>query len=119
MRVKGIRHICLTVKDMPKMVEFYQNLGFSKTVWNKIENGEYLSATMGLANASAYIVKLQADDDSLLELLQLYSHSDEDRSHIGITVDNLEEGIKSPYSNVKTKFIQDPEGNWLELVEEL
>ena len=117
MRIKGIRHTCLAVKDMYKMREFYQALGFTKIVRARVEEGEYLEKTMGLSNARAYVIYLEAEDGSLLELLQMFSHPDEDRSHIGFNVEGLEEGIKSPYNPVRNKWIQDPEGNWLECVE--
>ena len=119
MRVKGIRHICLTVKDMPKMVEFYQDLGIKKIVRLRIEEGEYLAKSMGLPNAIAHVVYLQTDDGSLLELIQMLNPPNENRSHISFGVVDLEGGAESPYNLVKTKWIQDPEGNWLELVEEL
>ena len=117
MRIKGIRHTCLAVKDMARMVAFYQGLGIKKFARDRIEGGEYLEKTMGLPHASAYVVYLEAEDGSLLELLQMFSHPDEDRSHISFSVENLGEGAESPFNPVKTKWIQDPEGNWLECVE--
>ena len=117
MQIKGIRHTCLAVKDMLKMLEFYRNLGMAKITRDRIEEGEYLEKTMGLPHARVWVIYLEAEDGSLLELLQMMSHPKENRSHIGFNVEGLEEGIKSPYNPVRNKWIQDPEGNWLECVE--
>ena len=116
MQIKGIRHTCLAVKDMLKMLEFYRNLGMAKITRDRIEEGEYLEKTMGLPHARVWVIYLEAEDGSLLELMQMVSHPDENRSHIGFTVSESE-GFESPYNPVKTKWIQDPEGNWLECVE--
>mgnify|MGYP001572882583 FL=1 len=117
MRIKGIRHTCLAVKDMEEMVKFYQSLGMTKIVRDRIEQGDYLSSSLGISDAMAHVVYLQAEDGSLLELLQIYNKRAPDYSHISYTVDKLEWAAKSPYELVKAKFIQDPEGNWLECVE--
>ena len=117
MRVTGIRHTGLVVRDMPKMIEFYLGLGFRKITYVNTEKGKYLSESMGLEGARALVVKLETPDHSILELLEMESHPEENRRHIAFEVDDLKNGARSPYHHVKTKWIQDPEGNWIECVE--
>ncbi len=119
MRITGIRHTCITVKDMDKMVDFYMNLGMNKMVRNRVEEGEYFDNSTGLKDAKAHVVYLEADDGSLLELLKFLKPEDIDYSHVSFDVIELEGAKESPYNPVRAKFIKDPEGNWMECVEEL
>lgn len=140
--MQGIRHTGIYVHDIEKMVAFYCNdLGMRVAV-HEIEKGLYIDTVLGLFDAEIELYKLKAEDDSVIELLKYSSSSAEEKRpiwqtgqiHIAITVENVyamyhqlsESGIRfisppqeSPNGYARVCFCQDPEGNYLELVEVL
>src|SRR5947199_7601787 len=142
--VKAIRHTGIVVTDMDRAVAFYKGVLGMKEVANFFEEGQYIDAIIGLKNVKLWMIKLIAEDGSMIELLQYFSHLKEplrDRklnapgcSHVAFTVENvddtyqrlLKEGVRftcapyvSPDGYAKVTFFQDPEGVFLELVEVL
>jgi catechol 2,3-dioxygenase-like lactoylglutathione lyase family enzyme len=100
--------------------------------------GDYPSTLLGVDNVYLKYTKLQfGDDKTLLELIQFKTPKLKPKmsmAHIAFTVENInnlvaklfEEGISTisiplhaPENNVKVCFILDPDGNRIELVEEL
>tara|TARA_Y100000310_G_C20693477_1_gene823899 strand:- start:2276 stop:2716 length:441 start_codon:yes stop_codon:yes gene_type:complete len=141
----SLRHVGITVCNIQKSTDFYQNmLGFD-IVSNKIEQGEYIDNFSNLLNVIVRIVKMRDSNNNMIELLEYQNHQLNSNeiskkinvpriSHIAFTVTNLNElyhrwtesGIKfickpqgPPEGKAIAAFCRDPEGNLLELVEEL
>ena len=141
--VKALRHVGLVVNNLEEMSQFYQDqLGFSvlKDAW---EPSPFADEILNLESVKLRTVKMQAASGSLLELLYFASHpsasgkGDIHRpgfTHIALTVEDLDSLVQrmkksqvrflssprvSPDGKAKVVFCQDPEGNFLELVEEL
>jgi catechol 2,3-dioxygenase-like lactoylglutathione lyase family enzyme len=139
----GIRHTGIYVIDLEKMKDFYcAVLGMDIAV-HAIEKGSYISTVLALEEAELELYKLQAKDGSMLELLSFGKGKEKKirkniweagQYHIAVTVGDLDReyirlselGIPfisppqiSPDGYAKMCFCQDPEGNYIELVEVL
>jgi len=138
-----LRHFGITVTDIDKSIEFYQNvLGFEITRVMD-ESGSHIDAFSNLQDVRVKTVKMKDPNGAMLELLQYSSHPADANfdaicrigcSHFAMTVDNLDSIIikilqhgysincppqLSPDGNVKLTFAQGPDGVLIELVEEL
>lgn len=141
--MKEIRHVGIVVTNLDKALEFYKDILGFYVVRKMYETGEYIDNLLALKGVKVKTIKLAADDENLIELLYFESHSrkainkdvcDIGYSHVAFTVENLgyeykrlkKKGVKfycspqiSPDKRVKVVFCRDPEGNIIELVEEL
>jgi len=142
--MKAIRHTGITVTNLKKTMGFYRDLLGFKLAKRLKERGEFIDKISGLKKVRVATVKMAADDGNLIELLYYHSHPRRQGkkkkicavglSHIAFTVKNLNQiyrklkskGIKfncppqiSQDSKAKVTFCRDPEGNLIELVEEL
>lgn len=141
----NIRHVGIYVDNLEHMKNFYcNNFGFIEKV-HEVEEGTYIDTILGLNHAKIELYKLVSPCGEMIELLR-YAQDFKQRnstneyiwrkgqSHIAITVDNVERYYKSLYSQTcsfisvpcispngyaKVCFCRDPEGNFIELVEEL
>lgn len=143
--VLNTRHTGFVVTNINKAIAFYEGLGFV-LISTMIEEGNYIDKLVSLKNTKLEWAKLKLPDNSLLELLQYHSHPHESEqnmlqesnrlgcSHIALTVRNIEQTIEyittnggntkgsyqtSPDGKVKVIYCFDPEGNILEIVQEL
>src|SRR4030042_1321394 len=97
--VKGIRHTGIVVTDMAKSLKFYRDLLGMKVDKDFSEEGDYIDSILGLSGARVRMVKLTAEDGSMIELLQYLSHPrkapasrqlcDIGCSHVAFTVDDI------------------------------
>lgn len=140
--MSNLRHIGIFVKDLERMADFYQKLLDMEIIYDEIEQGDYLRTLLQIPNEVLFhIIKMKNKNSLVIELLQYVSSKCHEKevtniglSHLAITIDNLDEiyiklkndGIgfntppmTSPYGNVKLCFCKDPEGNFLELVEDI
>lgn len=139
-----VRHTGLVVSDIDLAIEFYCNLlGFSIKV-DQIESGEHIDRFLGLQSTRVRTVKLSLGEGSMLELLSFQypdtllhdkpSLNSRGYTHIALSINDLDSlyiklqnfGCEllskpqmSPDKKVKLCFCRDPEGNYLELVQEL
>tara|TARA_R110002020_G_scaffold38953_2_gene116590 strand:+ start:294 stop:722 length:429 start_codon:yes stop_codon:yes gene_type:complete len=140
----NIRHTGIVVTDLPRAKDFYCDLlGFK--VWKEQdEYGSFIDNFSSLKNVLVTTSKMILDNGDMVELLQYKSHPEHpptDRrltqigcSHIALTVSDLDavyskfmkEGVSfnsppqlSPDGKAKVTFCKDPDGNFIELVEEL
>jgi glyoxylase I family protein len=141
-----IRHLGITITDVERSLKFYvDTLGFKV---HKIadESGECIENFSNLKDVSVKTIKMTDSNDNILELLYYESHPEKPYnnkarrlaevgcSHFALTVDDLDELYKilvaegtefnypvqiSPDGNVKIAFCRDPDGTFIELVEEL
>ena len=109
-----------------------------------IEDGEYIEKLLGNKSLSIEVCKLKNADGTMIELIKSSKEDYQDSHsvnvtsagclHIAFTVSDLEklykrlksdgisfisEPLLSPDGNVHVCFCRDPEGNYLELVQEL
>jgi catechol 2,3-dioxygenase-like lactoylglutathione lyase family enzyme len=144
----SLRHIGITVVDMEKMQNFYCNLLGCKVLKTMEESGEVIDNFSGLEGIEVTTTKMELPEGGVVELLKYHSPKGNNValqniykkiiqigiSHFALSVkdlDSLYENLikerisffyevqTSPDGNVKIAFCRDPEGNILELVEEL
>ena len=137
-----IRHTGIVVSDIDKSLHFYNELLGFKIVKDMREAGPFVDKILGLSGVSVRTIKMDAGG-SLIELLCFKSHPMGQQlnnitslgcTHIALTVDNLDDCFKmlkeantffvsepqvSPDGNAKVVFCKDPDGTFIELVEEL
>ena len=143
--MENIRHIGVYVDDLEGMKQFYcNNFAFAVKV-HDIEKSLYIDRVLGLQNSSVELYKLELSGGGMLELLKYTQDKNvlkdcretvwkKGNAHIAITVDDvvrlyeklcrqsirfISEPVMSSDGKAKVCFCQDPEGNYLELVEEL
>ena len=141
--MKALRHTGIVVSNLDKALYFYGDILGLKIKREMIESGKYIDNVSGLKEVRVKTIKMSADDGNLIELLHYKSHPrkpinkdicDIGCSHIAFTVESLdyeykrlrEKGVRfscapqiSPGGKAKVAFCHDPEGNLIELVEEL
>lgn len=142
--MKEIRHTGIVVSNMEQSLKFYRDLIGLKVVKDFTEKGKYIDSISGLSGVHLRMVKLTADDGSMIELLLYLSHPNQPPiktriydlgcSHVAFTVDNIDmeyerlsgKGVKfncppyiSPDGYAKVTFCHDPDGTCIELVEVL
>ena len=138
------RHAGIVVRDLSEAIDFYTSLGLELFL-RDMEQGKFIDRVVNLNEAKVETAKLKSPCGFLLELLQYHSHPESKEinlqssnrvgcSHISFTVDDLQKAlteIKEMGGNfnhpgelasngkVKVAYCHDPEGNLLELVEEI
>ena len=143
--VRNIRHFGVVVRDMERSLAFYRDLLGMEIRNRKEEKGPYLDTLLAVKNGEILTVKLSSGTgSSLLELIEFVSPKDPaprrpevnsvGPTHIALTVGDLgalsailkkkgapflSEPIASPDGKVNLVFCRDPDGNLVELVEEL
>ncbi len=128
MFAKNVNHTGYLVGDIDRSVRFYEKFGFS--VYIRMPMGDSEQNKIG-----EVVFLALPDDGPRLELQQLFSQPEPDagnaRSHIGITVDDMDIALASlasdgltpetpPFSPVKDGaticFFRDPDGHLVELL---
>lgn len=138
-----LRHTGIVVSNLEKMVRFYTDIMGFEIRSEMSEGDDYIDRLYSLKGARVKTVKMSSGDGPLIELLHFESHPrgapgrelcDTGYSHIALTVDDVAKEHKrlesrgvsfnwapqvSPDARAKVACISDPEGNVIELVEEL
>ena len=147
MKVEWINHTGFVVSDMERALAFYQDLLGLKEERNEIVEGEFISQLVGYPDARLHIIYLGLEDmKHSVELIQylnppsatgiISDRKDIGATHLGIIVDDLDSFYEELSSRGmrfvnppavrpnatyplarKGCFLQDPDGNWLELLE--
>lgn len=139
--VRAMRHVGIVARKVEPLLEFYRDVLGMEVVKDYQEDGPYIQTLLGLPPLKLRMVKLVAPDQSMIELLHFFGASPENAArglhrpgltHVAFTVDDVEDverrlrarGVRfvsapqtSPDGYAKVVFCQDPEGNFLELVE--
>ena len=147
MKVEWMNHTGFVVSDLNRSLEFYRDLLGLEVERDQILEGEFISELVGYPDASLHIVYLGLGDmKHSVELIQYLNpvggnppipeRNQVGASHLGIIVDDLDQF----YSELSSKgirfvsppairqnaaypmarkgcYVQDPDGNWLELLE--
>ena len=138
-----LRHVGIVVTNMEKSLGLYRDCFGFDVIWDEIEEGSFIDNLLDMENVKVRTVKMKDESGGVIELLQYYSHLGQNDksliskigcSHLALTVKDLDllyenltqQGIKFNYpvqtssdGNVKVAFCSDPDGTWIELVEEL
>ncbi|MFA7709416.1 MAG: VOC family protein [archaeon] len=137
-----IRHIGIVTKNLQKIINFYKLFGF-KVYTYKEYNKDSLRNIIGINESDRIETYKLFDGSTIIEVLYYSNYSDKKinknlwdlgYSHIAFTIDNLDEfynklidnGVEfisapqlSSFDNVKLCFCKDPDGNFIELVQDL
>ncbi len=100
--IKNIRHIGIKVKNLPKMITFYRNLGFQV----------FSHTTENWGGRELEICKLKTDF-GMLELIK--TKSKWPQYHSCWSVRKFPEMISAARKG-DTAYFKDPEGNYIEMV---
>jgi predicted enzyme related to lactoylglutathione lyase len=141
--VLNIRHAGIVVTDMKRSIDFYTNLLGFQIQKDMIESGSYIDNLLSIEKGKVNTVKMSLRDGGMVELLQFINNPElpKDKkltnigcTHFAMTVDNLEEtynnlvmsGVRflsepqySPDGFARVVFCEDPDGTFIELVEEM
>lgn len=138
------RHIGIVVQDMEKSLHFWRDVMGMKVAIDFWQTGPYIDTAQNLSGVNLHMIKLTAADGSMIELLEDEAHpsappernvlSDHGIRHIAFDVpdidtawqtltdhgcETLSKPLDSPDGNVRLFFVRDPEGNLLEIVQQL
>ena len=147
MEVEWMNHTGFVVSDMQRSLAFYRDLLGLREERDQILEGEFISELVGYPDARLHIVYLGVGDlRHSVELIQylnppgdaidLLQRNQVGAAHLGVIVDDLDafyrelsgQGVRfvsppatrpNPVYPAASKgcYMQDPDGNWLELLE--
>ena len=148
MKVRWMYHTGFVVSDMEQSLAFYRDMLGLEEERNAVVDDEFISQVAGHDGARLHIVYLgNGDTRHSLELIQYLSPegsrvsptatNDVGATHLGLIVDDVDslygelsaKGVKFvnppavradaryPWAR-KACYLQDPDGNWVELVEQ-
>jgi catechol 2,3-dioxygenase-like lactoylglutathione lyase family enzyme len=140
--VTGIRHVGIVVQNIEKSIDFWQNNFDFSIFLDQIEEGPFIEHLLNMPRVKVRTVKMNGQDNSLIELLYFFEKQDVDEwrgsltstglTHLALNTDNLNEKInklqsqgfkiinqprKSENGSVLVAFVEGPEGLLIELVE--
>jgi len=142
--ILNIRHTGIVVSNLTKSTDFYTKILGFQIVSQKDEPSQFIDKILGLSNTELTTVKMSLSNDQMLELLYFHSHKERQKktknpfkigiTHFAVTVDNIAEtyrklervGVEfinspetSPDGQAIVVFCKDPDGNYIELVQEI
>jgi len=103
MKETSLRHVGIVVSNLERSKAFYEEMGFLLWRWQREK----------WQDRELEVMKLMADDGGVIELIEKPW-----RPHVAITVPNIDRWENNVLdTNGIAYYLQDPDGNWLELVE--
>jgi catechol 2,3-dioxygenase-like lactoylglutathione lyase family enzyme len=72
--VKGFRHTGIICKDLEKSLEFYKDYLGLEVIQDFWDDSDYINEITGISGANVHMIKLKADDGTVLELLNYPTH---------------------------------------------
>ena len=75
--VIGYRHTGIIVKDMEKSLNFYKDILGLQVIQDFSDSSDYINKISGLTNADIHMIKLKAEDGTILEILEYRNHPTE------------------------------------------
>ena len=141
--VKGYRHTGIICENMDKSLYFYQDLLGLKVIQDFWDSSDYIDKITGLDGIKVHAIKLEAEDGTVLELVDYVSHPTNlikqpihnvGVAHIAFQVRDIHQAYKKLKTNnvhlfsepvlssegiAKVCFCLDPNGMRIELVEML
>ena len=134
-------HTGWVVRDLDSLIPFYRDVIGLKDVRLAERKGPEIARALGYENAHLKVAFLSSGDGHFLEMVQYINPPSTDRfssernllgaSHLAFFVDDIEQayedltsrgatGLNPPQEVApgrKICYLQDPDGNWIELVE--
>ena len=141
--VIGYRHTGIIVKDMKESLYFYRDILGLKVIQDFSDSSEYINKITGIKDADVHMIKLKAEDETVLEILEYRNHPTElmeqpiynvGACHIALQVGNANDAYNKLIENnvriiskpvlssekiAKVFFCFDPNDVRIELVEML
>ena len=141
--ITGMYHTGFVVRDLEKATEFYRDVIGLKVIKTFERTGGPISQVVGYDETRLKITTLGTGEGHVLELIQYVNPPPSERptqernvlgaSHLSFLVEDIQKTFESlvsrgarklnPPVDVQTgrtaSYLQDPDGNWLELVEQL
>ena len=141
--VKGTRHTGIICKDIEKSLIFYRDFLGLSVIQDFWDDSDYINEITNMKGANVHMIKLKADDGSVLELLDYVTHPTSSikqsvynvgACHLAFQVYDIEEAylnltkkdvcflskpILSSEGIAKVCFCMDPDNTRIELVEML
>jgi len=141
--VMGYRHTGIIVKNMEESLYFYKDIFGLKVIQDFRDDSDYINKITGITNANVHMIKLKAEDGTVLEILEYRNHPtglvdqpiyNAGASHIAFQVKNadetynilkdkgvtiISEPVLSSEKIAKVFFCLDPNKVRIELVEML
>ena len=140
----GIRHVGIVVQDIQKSINFWRDHFDFSILLDQIEEGPFIEHLLNIPKVKIRTVKMNGQDNSLIELLYFFEKQDVDQwrgnltstglTHLALNINNLNEKIKklqadgfklinqprkSENGSVLVAFVEGPEGLLIELVEQI
>jgi len=75
--VKGYRHTGVICKDLDKSLVFYKDYLGLKVIQDFWDDSGYINEITNMKNANVHMIKLEADDGTVVELLDYVTHPTE------------------------------------------
>ena len=114
--VKGYRHIGIICKDIDKSLEFYRDFLGMEVIQDFWDDSKYINEITGMKCANVHMIKLKANDGTVLELLDYVTHPTElikqevynvGLCHLALQVYNIDEA-KNELERKGVKFLSSP-----------
>ena len=136
-----MHHTGWVVNDIDSLIPFYRDVVGMKNIRTAVREGTGIEKALGYKKAYLKVAFLGFDEGHCLEMVQYLNPSSTNRvpsernllgaSHLAFLVDNIQTSYeklskggarplhtpKEVAPGRKICYMQDPEGNWLELVE--
>lgn len=140
--VIGMNHTGFVVKDLDKSVDFYRKVVGLNVVATREREGWPISQVVGYENSRIKVALLGKGDGHLVELIQYIHPTGSERpsnerntlgaTHLAFDVEDIgqtyqhliSQGAQSLNPPVEVApgrtvcYLQDPDGNWIELIED-
>ena len=140
--IKSINHTGVVVQNLDRSVEFYRDIVGLEVITHLDRQGDTVSQVVGYDNTHLKAALLRSMNGQVLELVQFLQPQPGQRpteeravlgvSHLAFDVDNIDETLchliehgaikmNDPVEvapGKKVCYFQDPDGNWLELIED-
>ena len=140
--ITGMHHVGVVVKDLERTIEFYRDAMGLQLLSNRERSGNTASQLLGYEDTHVKIADMSTRDDHVFHFLQYLNPPQVERpteernvrgaTHLAFAVDDIEETYHAIIGQGATKlnppvevapgtwmcYLQDPDGNWIELVSE-
>jgi catechol 2,3-dioxygenase-like lactoylglutathione lyase family enzyme len=114
--VKGVRHFGIICKDIKKSLNFYKDDLGLEVIQDFWDDSDYINEITGIIGAKVHMIKMRADDGTVLELLDYVSHPTESidqevynvgACHIAFQVHDIRQAY-SELSQKEVRFLSEP-----------
>jgi catechol 2,3-dioxygenase-like lactoylglutathione lyase family enzyme len=114
--VKGYRHTGVICKNIRESLVFYRDYLGLKVIQDCWDNSEYMNEITGISAANVHMIKLEANDGTVVELLDYVTHPTEiiaqeiynvGACHIAFQVYDIDYAYKA-LSEDGVKFLSEP-----------